>query len=95
MSMKRVEFVSVKLNRARVPVSFRWRGRAYRIEAIDRIWRQPRGRLPGCRLYRVRSRGRAFVLQYDRRLDRWALVRSPLRLRISLAISGLATRIAA
>ena len=95
MTIERLEFVPVKLNSARAPVSFRWRGRVYRIETIDRIWRRPQGRSGGYRLYRVRSRGRAFLLQYDHQRDRWALVRSPLRVRLSLAISGLASRLAA
>ena len=89
------EAVSVKVNKARVPVSFFWRNRAYRVDAIERIWRNTQGKQRGLRLYRIRSRQQAFLLLYDQRLNHWLLVRSPWRLRLSLAVSGLASRLAA
>jgi hypothetical protein len=46
-------------------------------------------------VYEVRSRGRRFVLRYDRRLQQWWLVRAPWRIRLSRAVERLATRSAA
>jgi hypothetical protein len=43
----------------------------------------------------VHSRGRRFILHYDQKQKRWYLVRSPWRVRLSMAVERLASRIAA
>ncbi len=95
MRTKSLERVAVMTSRSQTPISFRWKGRTHRIDAIERIWRDSAGRSDGPRLYRIRSRQHAFLLRYDRRLQYWSLVRSPLRLRVGLVLTGLANRIAA
>ena len=90
--MNRHETVIVQQSRFGAPARFLWRGRSYPIERIDRIWRRPHGVRRGLRIYKVRSRGRTFWLQVDRRLDRWTLIRMPWRTRLGLAVEGLAAR---
>ena len=77
-----------------MPARFFWRGRSYRIDSIERVWRSGLAEPVGQRLYRIRSAQRTFLLAHDRRLGRWAVVRSPWRMRISLALNSLATRLA-
>lgn len=88
-----LEPIAVQTNRFGAPSRFFWRGRAYPIEAIDRIWRHPHGGQRGRRLYKIRSRGRTFLIRFDQRLNRWSLVRAPWRTRLGLAIERLAAHI--
>jgi hypothetical protein len=88
--MTRFESIIVHTNREGAPARFLWRGRAYPIEGIERIWRHAHGRQRGLRLYKVRSRGRTFLLRLDQRLNRWVLVRAPWRTRLGLAVERLA-----
>ncbi len=89
------EPIVIQTNRFGAPSRFFWQGRAYPIEAIDRIWRHPHGRQRGRRLYQVRSRGRTFLLRFDQRLERWSLVRAPWRTRLGIAIERLAAQLSA
>ena len=89
------EPVIVQTNRFGAPGQFRWQGKNYHIDIIERIWRRPQGRQSGLRVYRIRSRGRRYTLRYDQRLHRWWLVRAPWRTRLGLAVERLAARIAA
>jgi hypothetical protein len=95
MSRRLYEPVVVQPNHSGGPGYFRWQGKTYHIDVIDRIWRSTQGLQSGLRVYEVRSRGRRFVLRYDRRLQQWWLVRAPWRIRLSRAVERLATRIAA
>lgn len=53
------------------PKTFRWRGKRYDVQAIERIWAKSR-RMP--RLYfRVRCRDGIFDLYQDLRADTWHL----------------------
>ena len=92
MTSKSYEPVSVRIGAANAPISFRWRGLDFRIEIIDRIWRQSHDRRRDQRLYRIRSRRRTFVLHHDRHVGRWTLIKSPWRIRFGLALSSLAAR---
>ena len=92
MTLKTHESITVRLSPTRVPVSFRWRGFCIHIDFIDRIWRKSHRNPRDQRLYRVRSRGFTFVLHHDRLVDRWTVVRSPLRFRCGLMLSEFAER---
>ncbi len=87
------EPIIVQTNRFGAPGRFLWQGRAYTIDAIDRIWRRPHGAERGRRVYKVRSRGKTFLLQFDQRLQRWTILRAPWRTRLGLAVERLAARI--
>ena len=87
--------ITVQRNRFGAPERFRWQGKNYHIDMIERIWRSSQGRNSGRRIYQVRSRGQRFVLHYDQRLKRWSLARAPWRTRLGLAIQRLATHLAA
>ncbi|HID33813.1 MAG TPA: hypothetical protein EYP25_04470 [Anaerolineae bacterium] len=89
----RHEPVIVQTNRFGAPGRFYWQGRAYTIDGIDRIWRRPHGIERGRRVYKVRSRGKTFLLQFDQRLQRWSIMRAPWRTRLGLAVARLAARI--
>jgi hypothetical protein len=89
------EPIAVLCNPLGAPERFRWRGRSYRVEAIDRIWRSGLRRGDGRRLYQIRSAGRLFLLAYDPAWRSWSLARSPWRMRMRRAISDLALRLAA
>ncbi len=89
------EPIHVLSSRYGAPGHFFWRGKGYHIDKIDQIWRHPYGKRTGRRIYRVHSRGRRFILHYDQKQKRWYLVRSPWRVRLSMAVERLASRIAA
>lgn len=89
MLKSKQEPIQVRLNRWHTPYQFRWRNGIYPIDSIERIWRYSKGKMKGQRLYRIRSRGKTFLLHYDRSRNRWALVRSPLRIRLGLTLSRL------
>ncbi|MBX7234712.1 MAG: hypothetical protein K1X65_10030 [Caldilineales bacterium] len=89
------EPLAVLCNPQGAPDRFRWRGRSYQVEAIDRIWRSGPRRSDGRRLYQMRSAGRVFLIAYDPARRSWSLARSPWRLRVRRAISDLALRWAA
>lgn len=72
---------------------FWWRGRPYRVDAIERIWRSPVSKPRGQRFYRVRCGRHTFLLRQDCADDRWSVVRSPWRARLGLALAGLAGRV--
>jgi hypothetical protein len=95
MTYSQQESIVVQKNSFGAPGQFRWQGKTYHIDMIERIWRSSQGRNSGRRIYRVRSRGKRFTLHYDQRLKRWSLVRAPWRTRLGLAVARLATRIAA
>ena len=95
MAKSKQEPIQVKLNHWRTPYQFRWRNATYPIDCIDRIWRHSQGEMKGQRLYRVRSRGKSFLLHYDREKNRWTLVRSPLRVRPGMTLSRLAVQLSA
>ena len=84
--------IFVRMSAANVPISFRWRGLDYRVDFIDRIWRQAHGRQRDQRLYRVRSRRYTFVLHHDRLVGRWTMIRSPWRVRFGLFIAEFVER---
>lgn len=89
------EPIIVQTNRFGAPGQFRWLGKTYHIDVIERIWRSAPGRRSGLRIYRVRSRGRRFTLHFDQRQKRWFLRRAPWRTRLGLAVERLAARLAA
>lgn len=91
----RFDTVAMVLDGASTPSHFVWRGQRYRIDGIDRIWRPAHNQPQGSRTYRVRCNGLPFLLQHDRQRNRWQIVRSPVRLRLSLALDHLARRVAA
>ncbi len=95
MTQPQSEPVTVQVNRFGAPGLFRWQGKTYHIDTIERIWRSSQGRYSGRRVYLVRSRGRRFTLHFDQRLKRWSLARAPWRTRLGLAVQRLAARIAA
>ncbi len=86
--------VIVQTNRFGAPGRFFWQGRAYPIDGIERIWRRPHGVERGRRVYKVRSQGKSFLLQFDQRLQRWSIMRAPWRTRLGLVMERLAARIA-
>lgn len=89
------EHIVVQTNSFGAPGRFYWQGRSYHIDTIERIWRSSPGKRRGTRVYKVRSRNRSFLLHYDRRLQRWTLMRAPWRTRLGLSIERLAARVAA
>ena len=95
MNKKTYERISVYLNQAKAPLSFRWRGRVFKVDAIERIWRNSYGNRQGQRYYRIRCRNRSFLLHHDQVRNRWSVVTSPWRTRLGLTLSGVATRLAA
>ena len=88
MNVHYCEPVTVRTSASNTPVSFRWRSVEYRIDYIDRIWRQAHGRPRDQRRYRVRSCQNTFVLHHDRAVGRWSMLRSPLRVRIGFGITS-------
>ena len=94
MSIPTREPIIVQFNHFDAPARFRWQGKTYAIDVIERIWRSTQGKRPGQRIYQVRSRGKRFTLHYDQHLRRWTLVRAPWRIRLSLAVERLAAHIA-
>ncbi|HEY52384.1 MAG TPA: hypothetical protein G4N94_02900 [Caldilineae bacterium] len=92
MTPKPCEPVAVRIGSANVPVSFRWRGLEFRVDLVDRIWRQPPERQRDQRLYRIHSRRRTFILHHDRRINRWTLIKSPWRVRFRFVLSSLVAR---
>ncbi len=95
MTHPQSEHIIVQVNRFGAPGLFRWQGKTYHIDAIERIWRSSPGKHSGRRVYKIRSRGKGFILHFDQRLQRWSLVRAPWRTRLGLAVERLAARIAA
>lgn len=95
MNQQLSDNVSVFFAGSGAPEHFLWRGRSFRVDVVERIWRSRQPDAQGVRLYRVQAAGRTFLLRHDRRHRRWAVVRSPLRLRVSLALAGLAQRVTA
>ncbi len=95
MNISQQDPIIMQFNRFGAPGSFHWQGRTYRIDVIERIWRNSQGARSGLRIYKVRSRNRRFILQFDQRLKRWSLVRTPWRTRLGLAVERLAARLAA
>jgi len=89
------EPIIVQANRFGAPGRFFWQGKSYHIDVIERIWRNSQGKRSGQRVYKVRSRGKGFILLFDQRLRRWSLVRAPWRTRLGMAVERLAARIAA
>ncbi len=87
------EPIVVQTNSFGAPSRFFWRGRAYPIESIVRIWRAGHGQRRGQRIYQVRSHRRTFWLHFDQRWRRWTLVRAPWRTRLGLAMERLAARL--
>jgi len=87
--------IIVQANRFGAPGQFRWQGKTYHIDAIERIWRSSQGKRNGLRVYKIRSRRKRFILHFDQKMNRWSLVRAPWRIRLGLAIERWATRIAA
>ena len=63
----------------------------FKVDAIERIWRNSHGTRQGQRFYRIRCHKRAFLLHYDQERNRWSVVTAPWRTRLGLTISGLAT----
>jgi hypothetical protein len=95
MTYPQYDPIIVQSNQFGAPGRFRWQGKTYSIDIIERIWRSTQGKRSGQRVYRVRSRGKRFTLHFDQRLQRWSLVRAPWRTRLGLAVERLAARIAA
>ncbi|RME85526.1 MAG: hypothetical protein D6775_02550 [Caldilineae bacterium] len=96
MSRRQIfEDVRILVSRDSGLVGFRWRGRKYRVDAIERVWRVPPGRPDGRRIYRVRAGKRRFVLAQRLSDNRWALVRTPWRMHLSLALARLSAGILA
>jgi len=93
MNTPTFEPINMHMNHYDAPGQFYWRGKKYHIDAIERIRRHSHGQRFGQRTYQIRSRGRRFTLRYDRKLQRWYLVRAPWRVRLSLAVERLAARI--
>jgi hypothetical protein len=51
------------------PKQFRWHGRLYDVEVVERCWTSVRSHPRLC--FRVRCRERSFELSQDVRLNRW------------------------
>ncbi len=86
------EPISVVFNSEGAIDRFHWRGRAFRIEVIERVWRSALRGSASRRLYRVRASRQAFVLCHDLDHKRWTVVRAPWRLQVQRAFSGWAQR---
>ncbi len=54
------------------PKAFRWRGREYEVEAVERCWTKARGHPELC--FRVRCPEGAFELVQDVQLNAWHVV---------------------
>ncbi|MCO6453067.1 MAG: hypothetical protein J5I90_19945 [Caldilineales bacterium] len=92
MNQQISDTVSVFFDSSGAPEQFLWRGRSFRVEMVERIWRSGQQETHGPRTYRVRAAGRTFLLRHDRRHRRWQMMRSPLSLRLGLTLEGWAMR---
>ena len=54
---------------AQRPESFVWRGIAYRVQTVEKMWREP-----GCLCFRVGTPQGRFELRYLEREDGWSIV---------------------
>ncbi len=61
------------------PRLFRWRGRCFEVESVDRCWAvQRRGRRPARRFFRVRAADGTFEVYRDLEAGTWHLRRARL-----------------